>query len=291
MRRSSEKHAPARALWCSRPVVATHPAATPRGKRSSIKCNVSGAPLLASLAAAGAIAVAGPACAGRQRPVARLRHRQRPRRRGRRGRQQRRLHRHVRHGRRHRQPAAVHRHLQHRRVVRVGRGRRRRRHHAAQGQPLRALGRARHLGKPVPQTCRKRAIRGHADDRLHARQSAPLGIGRKRGEQKQAVGRSRGGRNTKIHALADAKGRLLAILLDRRRSARLSGRRAPHPQSEAAKAHARRQGLRQRRIARGDWISAEPSQSFPTAATGSSRSASASASTSCAGASRARSTG
>ena len=35
----------------------------------------------------------------------------------------------------------------------------------------------------------------------------------KRGEQKQAVGRSRGGRNTKIHALADAKGRLIAILL------------------------------------------------------------------------------
>ena len=53
----------------------------------------------------------------------------------------------------------------------------------------------------------------HADDRLHACQSAPLGIGRKRGEQKQAVGRSRGGRNTKIHALADAKGRLIAILL------------------------------------------------------------------------------
>ena len=34
-----------------------------------------------------------------------------------------------------------------------------------------------------------------------------------RGEQKQAVGRSRGGRNTKIHALADVKGRLIAILL------------------------------------------------------------------------------
>ena len=48
---------------------------------------------------------------------------------------------------------------------------------------------------------------------LHPRQSASLGIGRKRGEQKQAVGRSRGGRNTKIHALADAKGRLIAILL------------------------------------------------------------------------------
>jgi transposase len=37
--------------------------------------------------------------------------------------------------------------------------------------------------------------------------------GEKGGEQKQAVGRSRGGRNTKIHALADAKGRLIAILL------------------------------------------------------------------------------
>ena len=51
------------------------------------------------------------------------------------------------------------------------------------------------------------------DDRLHARQSAPLGSGWKRGEQKQAIGRSRGGRNTKVHALADARGRLLAILL------------------------------------------------------------------------------
>src|SRR5579862_4942028 len=47
---------------------------------------------------------------------------------------------------------------------------------------------------------------------------APLQLSRRggpsiRGEQKQAVGRSRGGRNTKIHALADAKGRLIAILL------------------------------------------------------------------------------
>ena len=37
--------------------------------------------------------------------------------------------------------------------------------------------------------------------------------GGKKGEQKQAIGRSRGGRNTKIHAIADAKGRLLSILL------------------------------------------------------------------------------
>jgi transposase len=75
------------------------------------------------------------------------------------------------------------------------------------------VGAARDLGEPVPATRWKRAIGGHADGRFYSRQSAPLGIGRKRGEQKQAVGRSRGGRNTKIHALADAKGRLIAILL------------------------------------------------------------------------------
>jgi transposase len=34
-----------------------------------------------------------------------------------------------------------------------------------------------------------------------------------KGEQKQAIGGSRGGRNTNVHALADARGRLLAILL------------------------------------------------------------------------------
>jgi transposase len=48
---------------------------------------------------------------------------------------------------------------------------------------------------------------------IDSRRSAPLGSRRERGEQKQAVGRSRGGRNTKIHALADAKGRLIAIML------------------------------------------------------------------------------
>jgi transposase len=69
------------------------------------------------------------------------------------------------------------------------------------------------LGEPVPPTRRTRTVDGHPDDRLHAREGPPLGIGRKRGEKKQAVGRSRGGRNTKIHALADAKGRLIAILL------------------------------------------------------------------------------
>src|SRR3979411_3090887 len=69
------------------------------------------------------------------------------------------------------------------------------------------------MGELVPGACGPRQIDRYADDRFHAHQGTPLGFGRKRGEQKQAVGRSRGGRNTKIHALADAKGRLLAILL------------------------------------------------------------------------------
>ena len=80
-------------------------------------------------------------------------------------------------------------------------------------QSLRALGRARRVGAAVPRACQSRTIDRYADDRLDAHQGAPLGFRRKRGEQKQAVGRSRGGRNTKIHAIADAKGRLLSILL------------------------------------------------------------------------------
>src|SRR5450432_14160 len=76
-----------------------------------------------------------------------------------------------------------------------------------------ALGGARRVGAAVPCTCRTRPINKHTDDRLDTHQSSPLGLGRKKGEQKQAIGRSRGGRNTKIHAIADAKGRLLSILL------------------------------------------------------------------------------
>ena len=80
-------------------------------------------------------------------------------------------------------------------------------------QSLRTLGRARRMGGTVSRACGSWPIDRDTDDQLDARQGAPLGIGRKKGEQKQAVGRSRGGRNTKIHAIADAKGRLLSILL------------------------------------------------------------------------------
>jgi transposase len=69
------------------------------------------------------------------------------------------------------------------------------------------------MGASVPRACRSWAIYRDADDRFDAHQGPPLGRGRKRGAHKQAIGRSRGGRNTKIHALADAKGRLLSILL------------------------------------------------------------------------------
>jgi transposase len=80
-------------------------------------------------------------------------------------------------------------------------------------QSLCALGRTRGVGGIVPRACRAGSIDQYADDRLDAHQGAPLGFGRKKGEHKQAIGRSRGGRNTKIHAITDAKGRLLSILL------------------------------------------------------------------------------
>ena len=59
-------------------------------------------------------------------------------------------------------------------------------------------------------------VNRHTDDRLDVRQGASLRLRGKKGEQTQAIGRSRGGRNTKIHAIADAKGRLLSILLSGR---------------------------------------------------------------------------
>jgi transposase len=46
-------------------------------------------------------------------------------------------------------------------------------------------------------------------DRQHDRESPSRGQRRKRGEQNQAIGISRGGRSTKIHAIVDSKGRPL----------------------------------------------------------------------------------
>ena len=51
------------------------------------------------------------------------------------------------------------------------------------------------------------------DDRFHIHQGAPLGCRRKRGAFHHAIGRSRGGRTTKIHALTDDLGRPLAFFI------------------------------------------------------------------------------
>lgn len=80
-------------------------------------------------------------------------------------------------------------------------------------QSLHAMGQAGHLGESFPGARRSRSIDPDANDRFDTHQGSPVGLGWERGEQKQAIGRSRGGRNTKIHALADAKGRLLSFLL------------------------------------------------------------------------------
>ena len=69
------------------------------------------------------------------------------------------------------------------------------------------------MGQPVP--CareRGRPTRSRADGLLR-REGAPLGGRRERGEQSQAIGRSRGGRSTKIHALTDRQCRPIAFLL------------------------------------------------------------------------------
>ena len=80
-------------------------------------------------------------------------------------------------------------------------------------QSLRSLGRQRRLGRFV--SCARtgwRSTRAGAD-RQFRRQGASLGCRRKRGEKNQAIGRSRGGRTTKIHALTDARCRPIAFML------------------------------------------------------------------------------
>jgi transposase len=51
----------------------------------------------------------------------------------------------------------------------------------------------------------------HPVHRQHDRQGSPLRRRRKRGAEKQAIGRSRGGRTTKIHAVVDGDGRIVAF--------------------------------------------------------------------------------
>ena len=80
-------------------------------------------------------------------------------------------------------------------------------------QPICAVGREGRVDGHLPRfgVCWRAA--GRSADRLIGRQGASLRGWRKRGERSQAIGRSRGGRTTKIHALTDGDCRPLAFLL------------------------------------------------------------------------------
>jgi len=75
-------------------------------------------------------------------------------------------------------------------------------------QPLQPLEQARAVaGDPRGAGGEQRAA-GHRDDRQLVDQGAPIRLGRaKRGERFQAIGRSPGGRTTKLHLLVDEHGR------------------------------------------------------------------------------------
>ena len=67
--------------------------------------------------------------------------------------------------------------------------------------------------EPVPRACDSRRTARRNPDRFLRREGASLRFGWKRGERSQAIGRSRGGRTTKIHALTDRHCRPVAFLL------------------------------------------------------------------------------
>ena len=69
------------------------------------------------------------------------------------------------------------------------------------------------LGRSLPCPGKRRRSRGPGAYRLVCREGAPLGLGRNRGEHNQAIGRSRGGCTTRIHALTDRNCRPIAFLL------------------------------------------------------------------------------
>ena len=75
-------------------------------------------------------------------------------------------------------------------------------------QPLQSLEQARLVAIDLRRLGRDWPGADHCDDRQFVDQGASLGIRRtKRGERLQAIGRSRGGRTTKIHLLTDEFGR------------------------------------------------------------------------------------
>ena len=80
-------------------------------------------------------------------------------------------------------------------------------------QSLQQMVAARALAAPVRADCSFWRCSSRTQPRQFACEGAPLGRRRKRGESAQAVGRSRGGRTSKIHCLADDRGRPVAFAL------------------------------------------------------------------------------
>lgn len=75
------------------------------------------------------------------------------------------------------------------------------------------MGRERRMGRYLPRSGFGGRPAGAGPDRQFGREGAPLRIRRQRGERSQAIGRSRGGRTTKIHALTDGACRPIAFIL------------------------------------------------------------------------------
>jgi transposase len=80
-------------------------------------------------------------------------------------------------------------------------------------QSFRPMGGKGRLDGLVSNTCANGRASRPSSYRQFGGQGASLGRRRQRGEKNQAIGRSRGGRTTKIHALADAQCRPLAFML------------------------------------------------------------------------------
>ena len=79
--------------------------------------------------------------------------------------------------------------------------------------PIRPMGREGRLGAHLPCTVVGGRRTGSRPDRLLRREGTSLRVGWKRGEKAQPVGRSRGGRTTRIHAQTDTLRRPIAFLL------------------------------------------------------------------------------
>ena len=116
-------------------------------------------------------------------------------------------------------------------------------------QPLQSLVSASCLAAHLREDGGRRPQSRRAFYRQQPRQGPSLGERLKKGEFEEAIGRSRGGRTSKIHALADDRGRPAAFALtQRKRRRRRHGRSASRRRGET-KAAAGGQGLRRRQAA------------------------------------------